>query len=95
MSNRALGWAFNTALPTTPKFVLVTLADLADEADSCFPSQGYIARVVGATDRTVRRALSDLERLGYIARERRYKSNGYRSSDRYVLKVGWLPPVDN
>lgn len=85
MSNRAISWAFQTTLPTTQKFVLVALADLADEYDSCYPSQEYIARVVGATDRTVRRALTSLEDDGYIERSRRYRDGGYRSSDRYFL----------
>lgn len=91
MSNRALSWAFSTELPTTPKFILVTLADLADERDSCFPGQEYIATTVGASTRTVSRALVDLERQGYIVRERRARANGSRTSDRYVLKVGTRP----
>lgn len=95
MSNRALSWAFSTHLATTPKFILVALADLADEADSCFPKQARIARVVGATERTVRRALADLEEEGYISRSRRYRDGGYRTSDRYVLRVGWYPPGEN
>lgn len=91
MSNRALSWAFSAKLPTTPKFILVTLADLADEADSCFPGQEYIAETVGASKRTVSRALADLERDGYLGRERRTRVNGSRTSDRYILRVGFSP----
>lgn len=93
MSNRALTWAFSTPLPTSPKFVLVVLADLADEADSCFPGQGRIAASTGCSISTVRRALKDLEDGGYIERVRRHREGGFRTSDRYVLRVGWLPPA--
>lgn len=93
MSNRALTWAFTTPLPTSPKFVLVVLADLADEADSCFPGQERIAASTGCSTRTVRRALEELEEIGYIERVRRHRMNGSRTSDRYVLRVGWTPPA--
>lgn len=93
MSNRALNWAFQAPLPSTQKFVLVVLADLADEEDSCYPGQPRIAQSIGGNERTVRRALVELEASGYIVREHRHRSNGSRRSDRYVLRVGWLPPT--
>lgn len=91
MSNRAITWALTTALPTTPKFVLVVLADLADEEDSCFPGQDYLARATGAGERTVRRALTTLEEGGYLVRQQRRRPNGSRTSDRYFLQVGRDP----
>jgi DNA-binding MarR family transcriptional regulator len=87
MSNRAINWALATGLPTTPKFVLVVLADLADEEDSCFPGQEYLANAIGGSVRTVTRALADLEKLGYLSRSHRQLKSGFRSSDRYVLSV--------
>ena len=87
MSHRAVGWAYRMRLPITPKFVLVTLADLADEADSCWPSQKWIAEQVGASPRTVRDALAALEGGGYIVREPRPIVGGGRRSDRYVLQL--------
>jgi len=88
MSNQALTWAFDQDLPTTQKFVLVALADKADEAHSCFPSQATLARMTGATDRTVRNALTALERAGYVTRKHRHREDGTRTSDRYYLAVG-------
>ena len=87
MSYRAMGWAYRQRLAPTPKFVLVTLADLADEEHSCWPSQTWIAEQVGASVRTVRKAIGDLERERYIVREVRPIGGGGRRSDRYVLQV--------
>jgi DNA-binding transcriptional MocR family regulator len=92
MSNKAITWAFDQELPTIDKFVLVVLADYADEANSCFPGQQKIAANTGASVSTVRRALGRLERHKLIARDRRQRRDGSRTSDRYTLQ---LEPVDN
>lgn len=87
MAYQATNWAWDLDLPMTQKFVLVALADMADESMSCFPGQKRLARMVGGSERTVRRALSELEELGLIEREERRAKDGYRTSDRYVLKT--------
>lgn len=97
MSYKATHWAWETDLPMTQKFVLVALADMADEAHSCFPGQERIARMIGATDRTVRAALTKLEADGFLTRIERRGSDGLRTSDRYVLHVyrKMLPVVES
>jgi hypothetical protein len=45
----------------------------------------------GASERSVSRALADLEALGLIVREQRRAADGYRTSDRYWLQVGHVP----
>ncbi|MFJ4286434.1 helix-turn-helix domain-containing protein [Paenarthrobacter nicotinovorans] len=87
MSNEAINWAFQQHVPMTRKFVLIVLANYADESHSCYPGQKKIAAQIGASVETVRRALVELERSGYISRERRNRDSGYRSSDRYYLPV--------
>jgi hypothetical protein len=87
MSNAALNWAFDQPLPMAQKFVLVVLADYADEEHSSFPAQSKIAERIGATDRTVRSALKELEAKGFVSREHRQRNNGSRTSDRYFLPV--------
>lgn len=67
------------------KAVLMNLADRADEAWSCFPSQARIARETELGVRTVRRSLDDLEGMGLIRRERRRRKDGTWTSDRFVL----------
>lgn len=87
MSYRATHWAWEAELPTLQKFVLVALADMADEEDSCFPGRKRIAAMVGSSVRSVSRALGELEAAGFIIREQRRAADGYRTSDRYWLQV--------
>lgn len=97
MSYRALNWAWEADLPTSQKFVLVALADMADEHESCFPGQERLGRMIGATDRTVRAALVKLEESGLISRTQRRGADGMRTSDRYTLHINRkiLPVVES
>lgn len=88
MSYKATNWAWELPLRMPEKFVLVALADMADEQHSCYPGQATLSAMTGASERTVRRALVKLEEDGLITREERRKEGGYRTSDRYVLQVG-------
>lgn len=89
MSNAALTWAFDSDVsPAAAKFVLVALADLADESHSCYPSQDRLAGSTGQSRDSVLRHLKTLEALGFIVRQRRSTREGYRTSDRYFLRVG-------
>lgn len=87
MSNAAITWAYRQPITNGAKFVLVALADMADEAHSCFPGQAKLAAMTGQSDRTVRRQLAELELAGYIRRDRRFDAFGHRTSDRYTLPV--------
>lgn len=89
MSHEALNWAFKTNLKTTQKFVLVALADYADEKNSCFPAYKLTADRVGASVSTVRRAIESLEKDGYLTVSKRFDRDGKQTSNRYVLNVGF------
>jgi DNA-binding Lrp family transcriptional regulator len=94
MSYQALNWAWEIDLglrKITEKFVLVALADMADENNSCFPGQAKIAGMVGCSVRTVSNTLAELESLELIERSRRHRNDGYRTSDRFFLQVGREP----
>lgn len=94
MSNRAITWAFDCDVePGGAKFVLVALADFADESNSCYPSQDRLARMTAQSRATVGRHLASLEAQGFIARARRQTSAGYRTSDRFRLNVGGNVPM--
>ena len=87
MSYRATNWAYDLPLRGTAKPVLVALADMADEQNSCYPGQSRIAEMTGLSVKTVARALLKLEELGLLSRSRRANSGGHRTSDRYVLDL--------
>lgn len=92
MSNEAITWAFNQALRSTDKFVLVALADYADEARSCFPSHKKTAARVGSSVATVKRAIDRLEAGGYLFVEARERADGSATSNRYVLNLDRRDP---
>jgi hypothetical protein len=93
VSNEAITWAYQQRLTPGAKFVLVALADMADEQHSCFPGQAKLAAMTGQGERTVRRQLLELEVAGYVSRARRFDKAGHRTSDRYVLPVGQSVPT--
>lgn len=67
MSIQALSWSIkqNCDTPTT-KFVLVLLSNYCDENNSCYPSEKHLGKLVGVSDRTVRRSLKWLSDNGLI-----------------------------
>lgn len=87
MSYRATNWAYDMKITGPQKPVLVALADMADEAATCFPGQGRIAEMTGLSTATVARAISKLESQGLISRTRRVDQFGHRTSDRYQLHL--------
>lgn len=92
MSYKATAWAYDMRLSSPMKPVLVVLADMADEAGTCFPGQQRIADMTGLGIRTVARALVKLERLGLISRYHRQDAYGHRTSDRFVLHLSVTVP---
>ncbi|TFC30089.1 helix-turn-helix domain-containing protein [Cryobacterium sp. MDB1-18-2] len=92
MSNKAITWAYaQTGLKAGPKFVLVTLADLADQEHSCFPGVPVLADLTGLSESGVRSQLDLLLSVELITRERRFRKDGSRTSNRYYLQMN--PPV--
>jgi len=87
MSYKATNWAYDLPLTGSAKPVLVALADMADEDNSCFPGQRKLAAMTGRSVKTIERALTYLEGMGLLSRVKRYGSNGWRTSDRYVLNL--------
>jgi hypothetical protein len=85
MSVLAITWAWKQQVRTTIKFVLVALANFAnDQGESCFPGQLTLAAMTGMKERAIRSALCDLEKAGLIERTaRRYR--GRATSDSYRL----------
>lgn len=67
MSIRMLTWAFDLEIrPASVKFVLIALADAADDANICWPSVAAICRKTSLERKTVMSAIHTLEERGYL-----------------------------
>lgn len=95
MSNKALNWAFQLDLKSGPKFVLVALADYADEADSCYPSYDKISKKTGIGKRAIANHMAALEELGLVTREELRYDDGRRSGFRFRLNLQILQVAKN
>jgi len=87
MSFIATNWAQNQPLKSSlGKPTLIALADFANDANQCWPSQQKLADITGLSDRTVRKHLRNLESYGVISRQKRVV-NGQFSSDLITLNL--------
>ena len=76
---------YHSDLPHRAKSVYMYLHDRSDKDGKCYPAIGTIARELHLSKSTIKRALSDLEKLGYLHREQRWRENGGKSSNLYFL----------
>ncbi len=83
MSIQALSWSIkqNCDTPTT-KCLLILLANYADENHSCYPSEKHLGKLVGVSDRTIRRSLKYLQENNFLSIKHRTGT-----SNRYYLSV--------
>lgn len=88
MSLEATIWAWEQVRSLDPRsaLVLLRLADYVRPHErTCFPGQARLAEETGQSERTVRRAIHDLEQRELIQRHRRMHPEGGRKSDEYEL----------
>ena len=67
--------------------VYIYLYDRANKEGECWPSIATIAKELKFSESTVRRALKDLRKEGFIITEQRYRKHGGKSSLLYKLKM--------
>jgi len=79
------GTIYTDNLPHRAKTVYMYLRDRANEKRSCWPGINRIASDLDMSRSTVKRALGDLMRNGYIEKELRYRGNGSYSSNLYTI----------
>lgn len=92
MSHWASAWAWEQQIENGgAKFVLVALAEFADEGALAYPSQATLANMTGQAERTVRAHLVYLEEKGLIKRTGRWRPDGTRTSDLFQLSGGFKP----
>lgn len=89
MSIQALNWVLKQDWieNSGAKFVLMILANYADEDGVCYPSQATIARLTALKERAVRNHLAWLTEAGMITRSLRRAPGGFRSTDVYQLNL--------
>lgn len=92
MSWKALDWATDLDIDSaTAKFILLLLANKADEKFSCFPSVSTLMAESSAGRSTVLRALKKLEGDGLITRRPQFHDSGARRATRYYLNHPLAP----
>jgi DNA-binding transcriptional ArsR family regulator len=86
MSIKALNWVLeDESIPeSNDRFVLLILANYADENGNCYPSRDNIAKKTRISVRSVQRSLNWLTDNGYITKEKRF-FDGKQSSNYYTL----------
>lgn len=83
MSIQALSWSIKQTCDTpTTKCVLILLANYCDENNSCYPSEKHLGKLVGVSDRTIRRSLKFLQENNFLKIQHRTGT-----SNRYYLSV--------
>ena len=65
---------YRSELPARAVNVFRYLKERANKDNQCFPSIGTIAKDLHVSDSTVKRALNDLEKAGFIKRENRFRT---------------------
>ncbi len=73
-------------LPHRAITVYMYLKDRSDKNGTCWPGIKTIAKDLGLSRSTVKRALHDLTGKGYLVKEERHRSNGSRTSNLYIVQ---------
>ena len=86
MSIDALNYAFKCQTKNaTQKAVLLVLANYSNENNQSYPSISTISRLSSCQDRTVIRALKELEESGFIQKMPRFNDKG-QTSNLYIVR---------
>lgn len=87
MSFNVSKWAWQQQLSANTKYVLLALADYADESGVCFPSQRRLADKCGLSRSTINVHLQQLVQKKLISIEHQYNQAGYRKASLYRLAI--------
>ena len=80
------GTIYAEDIPHRAKAVYMYLRDRTNASGTCWSGIKTIAADLHLSSSTVKRALDDLTRRGFIKKEPRYRENGSYSSNLYVVK---------
>ena len=73
-------------LPHRARAVYMYLRDRAGKGSDCWPAVNTIASDLQLSRSTVKRALHDLVKAGFLEKEARYRENGSNTSNRLILR---------
>lgn len=85
MAVEYIAWALEQDLPSGPKFVLVALANRANQDGDCWPSQNDISRQTGISRMSVSKHITYLVEKKLIEAKHRKRIDGGQSSNFYTL----------
>lgn len=92
MSVEAMSWSFQQEqLPTMARFVLLVLANRADENGYCWPGIADIQKRTGLSERAVQRALKLMKDAGLLEVTAQYRADGGCRSNLYRLLLSTRP----
>ncbi len=83
----SLEFLYKSDQPHRAIAVYLYLNDREGQNRKCFPSIPTIASHTGLSQSTVRRAIRDLAKVGFLAVVERQRKNGADSSNLYYLRV--------
>ena len=86
MSFIAMSLAISRNLPTKEKFILLMMANYADENLHCYPSMNRLCADTGMSRDSVIRAIKGLEERGLVSVHRE-KRNGVNLCNSYDLNL--------
>ena len=87
MSIKAISWAWQQEAKSSHKFVLLAIADSANDFGEAQLSQSYLAWKTELSERVVRDALRALEEAELMSRLRTVRRDGTRGVDNVVLHL--------
>ena len=76
---------YSDSLPSRAVTVYLYLVQRANSDGQCWPSERRIAMDLSMSKSTVKRAIADLVKNGYIRTEQRYRKSGAKSSLLYTI----------
>ena len=78
---------YKAELPPRAAAVYLYLFQRCYNKESCFPAIPTICSDMKLSRSTVKRAIADLEKAGFIQKVRRYRENGGNTSNEYFLSA--------
>lgn len=82
-----LSFLYRSELPSRAIAVYMYLYDRANKNGQCYPAIPTIAYELKLSQSTVKRAIVDLEKAGYLTHENRFRKSGAKSSNLYYLRM--------